>query len=99
MKILHILNRVVSDDSVFYYICSALRYLKLEKTDKCSDDELKKDIGEELYFQLNEDKDQLKLDLEYLNFEKKCFLINNILIKQNYFFWIFELKKTRFDMF
>ena len=40
-------------------------------------------------------KINLKLDPAYLNFEKQCFLINNILIKQNYFLIVSPKKKIR----
>lgn len=42
-------------------------------------------MREDLYNHLKENKDNLKLDLEYLNFEKQCFLVNEILMKHNYF--------------
>ena len=40
-------------------------------------------------------KINLKLDPAYLNFEKQCFLINNILIKQNYFLIIKDVSPKK----
>ena len=55
-------------------------------------DNLKEEISGILYTEVNENKEKVKLDLDCLNFEKRCYLINEILIKYNYFFRIFELK-------
>ena len=55
---------------------------------------MKKEIGDILNTELNENKEKIKLDLDCLNFEKQCYLINKILMKYNYFFGIFELKNN-----
>ena len=55
-------------------------------------DNLKEEISGISYTEVNENKEKVKLDLDCLNFEKRCYLINEILIKYNYFFRIFELK-------
>ena len=34
-----------------------------------------------------------KLDLDCINFVKQCYLINKILMQNNYYFRVFELKK------
>ena len=40
-----------------------------------------KEIGDVSCAELNENKEKIKLDLDCLNFEKQCYLINEILIK------------------
>ena len=47
----------------------AIRYDKNQTTDQCLDDDLKNKIGYILYTELNENKEQIKLDLACLNFE------------------------------
>ena len=56
------------------------------------DDGLKKEIGDILYTEKNENKEKNKIRFDCLNFEKQYYLINKILIKYSYFFRIFESK-------
>ena len=82
------------DGSLFYQICYVIRYDNNKKTDQCLDDDLKKELGDILHTEPNENKEKIKLDLNCLNFEKQCYLINKILMKYNYIFRIFELKNN-----
>ena len=63
-------NSLNLEYSLFYLICYAIRYDKNKKTDHCSDDDFKKQIGDILYTKLNENREKIKLDLACLNFEK-----------------------------
>ena len=81
-----------TENSLLYAICYALRFHSSQEKDLCSDDDLKNEIDANLYHKLFENKDYLKLDLDLTNFERSCYLLNEILTKFNYFFRIFELK-------
>ena len=52
-------------DSLFKTVCYAVRYKKHQKTDKCSDDELRRDLPKDIFDQLNAIKRDLVLDLHY----------------------------------
>ena len=58
----------------------------------CFDSDLQNEIDLNLYNELVENKQYLKLYLDLANFERSCYLIKEILMKPNYFFRIFELK-------
>ena len=66
--------------------------MKKKKKDLCFDNDLKNEIDLNIYNELFGNKEYLKLDLDLANFERSCCLINEILVKFNYFFHIFELK-------
>ena len=38
------------DDSLFYAVCYAIRFVKTEKLEKCCNDELKTDLPDKLFF-------------------------------------------------
>ena len=80
-------------DSVFYSILFALRYNLKGKVEECEDDEIKEDIGSELFHEIYLLKNMMKLDLDILNFENQCFKINQILHKNKFFLRLFELKE------
>lgn len=52
-------------DSSFKTVCYAVRYKKHQKTDKCSDDELRRDLPKDIFNQLNAIKRDLVLGLHY----------------------------------
>lgn len=52
-------------DSLFKKVCYAVRYKKHQKTDKCSDDKLRRDLPKDIFNQLNAIKRDLVLDLHY----------------------------------
>ena len=81
-------------DSFFYSILYAIRFYLNEKSDSCeNDDEIKTDIGVELFDNLNQIKENLRLDLDIINFENQCFEINRILTKNKMFLKVYELKE------
>ena len=81
-------------DSFFYSILYAIRFYLNEKSDSCeNDDEIKTDIGVELFEDLNQIKENLRLDLDIINFENQCFEINRILTKNKMFLKVYELKE------
>ena len=81
-------------DSFFYSILYATRFFLKEKSDFCeNDDEIKTDIGIELFDELNQIKENLRLDLDIMNFENQCFQINRILNKNKMFLKVYELKE------
>ena len=73
-------------DSFFYSLLYTLRYGLTEKIQARADEsELRSDVKDETYDELNQLKEKLKLDLGLLNFENQCFLINRIFMKNNLF--------------
>ena len=55
---------------------------------------MKKEIGDILNTELYENKEKIKLDLDCLNFEKQCYLINKILMKYNYFLEFLNYRRS-----
>ena len=53
-----------SIDFLFYALCYAVRYKKVKKTEKCSDEELKNDLPNDLFVSLDSIRTQLVLDLD-----------------------------------
>ena len=81
-------------DSFFYSILFAIRYRLTDKFDIVDNDEqIKVDIGAEIFDEIYPLKNMLKLDLDILNFENQCLKINQILNKNNLFLCVFELKQ------
>ena len=81
-------------DSFFYAILYTIRYILTQKSEPCvDDDEIKVDIGAEIFGEMYQLKDKLRLDLDILNFENQCFQVNRILNKNNFFLRVFELKE------
>ena len=81
-------------DSFFYSILFAIRYRLTDKFDIVdSDEQIKADIGAEIFNEIYPLKDILKLDLDILNFENQCNKINQILNKNNLFLRVFEFKQ------
>ena len=79
-------------NSFFYSILYAIRYQLTNKFDDVNDEQIKVDIGAEIYDKIHLLKDFLKLDLDILNFENQCLTINQILSKNGLFLRVFELK-------
>ena len=81
-------------DSFFYSILFAIRYRLTDKFDIVDNDEqIKVDIGAEIFDEISPLKNMLKLDLDILNFENQCLEINQILNKNNLFLRVFEFKQ------
>ena len=84
-------------DSFFYSILFAVRCQLMDKF-SCDDDDdvdeqIKVDIGAEIFGEIYTLKNMMRLDLDILNFENQCLKINQILNKNNLFLRIFELKE------
>ena len=65
-------------DSLFYSVCYAVLFEKLQKIDKCLDDRFRGYLSKDLFGQLDATKIDFVLDLDYHNFEKQCFLISKL---------------------
>ena len=81
------------ENSCLYSILYAIRYQKTKKEDNVSDEIIAYEIGKKLFDDLVELKDYLILDLNYANFEKTCYSTNDLVMKNDYFLGIFELKE------
>ena len=81
-------------DSFFCSILFAIRYRLTDKFDIVDNDEqIKADIGAEIFDEIYPLKDILKLDLDILNFENQCNKINQILNRNSLFLRVFEFKQ------
>ena len=81
-----------NENSFFYSILYTVRYHLTNKFDDVDDEQIKVDIGAEIYDKIHPLKNFLKLDLDILNFENQCLTINRILSKNGLFLRVFELK-------
>ena len=70
-----------------------IRYQLSRKVEPCDDEQLKIDIGAEIFNEIYPLKSMMKLNLDILHFENQCLKINQILSKNNLFLRIFELKE------
>ena len=82
-----------NDDSFFYAMLFAIRYQLSRKVEPCGDEQLKIDIGADIFDKIYPLKSMMKLNLDILHFENQCLKINQILNKNNLFLRIFELKE------
>ena len=71
----------------------AIRYQLFRKVEPCDDEQLKIDIGAEIFDEIYLLKSMMKLNLDILHFENQCLKINHILNKNNLFLCIFELRE------
>ena len=73
--------------SFFYSILYTVRYWLKQKIEPCtSEDKLRLNITAEIFDEIYPLKENMRLDLDILNFEKPCFQINHILSKKIFFF-------------
>ena len=80
---LHGLN---NKDSFFYLILYTVRYCLTQKTEPCTnEDEPRLDVTAEIFNETYPLKQNIRLDMDILNFEKQCFQINHILNKSIFF--------------
>ena len=95
---LHNPQELDNPDSFFCSILYALRHRLTDKTDTCiNDDMLSSDVKPEIFDAFNQIKDNLRLDLDLVNFENQCFQVNTILMKNNLCLRVYKLKdKFRF---
>ena len=82
-----------NDDSFLYSILFGIRYQLSGKVEPYDDEQLKIDIGAEIFGEIYPLKYMMKLNLDILHFENQCLKINQILNKNNLFLHIFELKE------
>ena len=61
------------NQSLFYLICYAICFVKSGKTNKCSDEKIEEVIGSDVYRKLKNEKEYLKLNLDYQKREKYVF--------------------------
>ena len=81
-------------DSFFYSILYTVRYFLTQKIEPCTnEDELRLNVTAEIFDEIYPLKENVRLDLDILNFEKQCFQIKYILNISNFFLRIFELKE------
>ena len=81
-------------DLFFYSILYTVRYCLTQKIEPCTnEDELRLDVTAEIFDEIYPLKENMRLDLDILNFEKQCFQINHILNKNNFFLRVFESKE------
>ena len=74
-------------DLFFYLILYTVRYCLTQKIEPCTnEDELRLDVTTEIFDEIYPLKENMRLDLDILNFEKQCFQINHILNKNIFFF-------------
>ena len=72
-------------DLFFYSILYTVRYFLTQKIETCTnEDEIRLDVTAEIFDKIYLLKGNMRLDLDFLNFEKQCFQINHF--KQKHFF-------------
>ena len=75
-------------------ISITVRYCLTQKIEPCTnEDEIRLDVTAQKSNEIYALKENMRLDLDILNFEKPCFQINHILNKNNFFLRVFELKE------
>ena len=73
-------------DSFFYLILYTVRYLLTQKSEPCTnEDKLRLDVTVEIFDEIYLLKENMRLDLDILDFEKQCFQISHILNKNIFF--------------
>ena len=81
-------------DSFFHSILYTARYYLTQKIEPCTnEDEIRLDVTAQKSNEIYALKENMRLDLDILNFEKPCFQVNHILNKNNFFLRVFELKE------
>ena len=80
------------ENSFYSVLLFAIKFNKTEDSDFCEEEELKEKIGENLYIKLESKRDMCLLNLNKKDFDYMCFDIHEILIKENMFLRVYELK-------
>ena len=80
------------ENSFYSALLFAIKFNKAEDSDFCEEEELKEKIGENLYIKLESKRDMCLLNLNKNDFNYMCLDINEILIKENMFLRVYELK-------
>ena len=69
-------------DSLLYEICYSVRFTITKTIKTCKDDELESILPNDSFASFNKNKINFRLDLDYQNFEKQRFFINELLIAE-----------------
>ena len=86
-------TKVNSFISALFY---AINYSKNQETDYFKIKDLRNKIGAELFDEINKNSEKCILDLDIINFEEMCLLVNDILIQKSGLFLRIHEKKTNF---
>ena len=88
-----LINPVPQEQDSFYLtLIHAIRYVKHNKQNLCLEEDIEKEIGTNLYSEIKAIKDICVLDLDFDNLEEMCYKLNDILLKENMFLRIYEIK-------
>ena len=87
------IDQTVKKDTFYLTLLHTIRYAKHNKADLCVEEDMEKEIGFNLYSKVKAIKDICVLDLNFNNFEEMCYELNDILLKENMFLRIYEIKE------
>ena len=90
--LLNPINQTGEKDTFYLTLLHAIRYAKSNKNDLCLEEDMGKEIEINLYSEINSIKDKCILDLNLNHFEEMCYNLNDILLKENMFLRIYEIK-------
>ena len=86
------LDQTGDKDNFYLTLLHAIRYVKTKKQDLCFEENFEEEIGNDLYSKFKSIKENCILDLNLNHFEEMCYNINDILLKENMFLRIYEIK-------
>lgn len=79
--------------SFLNFFCYALRYILTQKETACNESEMKENLPDDFYDKIFEMKESLALDLRLNTFERKCLEVNELLMLEELFLRVSEMKK------
>ena len=91
-SLLNPIDQTAEENTFYLTLLHAIRYAKSNKSDLCLEEDIEKEIGVNLYSAINSIKDSCILDLNLKHFEEMCYNLNDILLKENMFLRIYEIK-------
>ena len=91
-SLLNPIDQTAEENTFYLTLLHAIRYAKSNKSDLCLEEDIEKEIGVNLYSAINSIKDSCILDLNLNHFEEMCYNLNDILLKENMFLRIYEIK-------
>ena len=86
------LSQQTKENSFFLNLIYAINYFKNKEAEEIEEEELKNKVGEQFYNDLKAKESMCVLNLIRRDFDKMCYDINEILIKNNLFWRVYELK-------
>ena len=86
------ISEQTKENSFFLNLLYAINYFKNEEVEEIGEEELKNKIGKEFYNDLKYKENLCVLNLSRRDFDEMCYNINEILIKNNLFLRVYELK-------